>query len=439
MPAAAKKVNFTDRFLGSLKPAQPGTRPLLWDSQVAGFGVRITERGRISFVVNKRPAHSLKTVMVTIGNYPDMSLKEARAAAEAALKTLRTGTTPKAEREAAERARRRAEEGSFAHVAERYIRERVAKLRTAGPMEQLIRRELIPLLGERPVNEIKRPEIRALVERIRDDYQVLPGKRRAIRGGEAAATKALSCLSGLFSWADDLVEVNPCIGVRKKLGKPAKRRRTLEPHELRWLWQAAEAEGEPNGPLLKILLLSGQRLREVGNMRWSEIDLEQALLTIPYARMKGRDDIDDDRKNPHEVPLTPKVVTLLEALKAAQRVHGLTSDFVFTKDGAKPVNGFDRLKQRLDRKLAELADGREIKPWVLHDLRRTVRTGLGRLGAQGVLPHVAERVLAHAQPVLDQIYDQHPYLDEKRAALELWEAQLLAIVEPPPNVVPLRA
>ena len=110
--------------------------------------------------------------------------------------------------------------------------------------------------------------------------------------------------------------------------------------------------------------------------------------------------------------------------------------FTLPKGGLKPVNGFSKGKDKLDQAMKVQLGGCAPSPWVIHDIRRTVRTRLSELR---VPEHVAERVIGHARKGLLRIYDQHRYQDEMREALEAWEARLRAIVSPPPdNVVPLR-
>jgi integrase len=173
----------------------------------------------------------------------------------------------------------------------------------------------------------------------------------------------------------------------------------------------------PYGPVFQLLILTGQREREISDASWSEIDFEKRLLTIPAARMKGG--------RAHEVPLAPMATGLLEDLP--RWVAGCVFS---TTSGAKPINGFSKAKARID-KLSGVSD------WVFHDLRRTVRTHLSALPVQDL---VRELVIAHAKPGLHRVYDLHAYQDEKRHCLELWEKRLMAIVEPPPpNVADLEA
>ena len=147
----------------------------------------------------------------------------------------------------------------------------------------------------------------------------------------------------------------------------------------------------------------------------------------------------------HVVPLSDDVLDILKSLPRFKKGDHLFS----TTFGTKPVNGFSKAKLRLDRRMARSwralgrvrgEDRREaqITPWVIHDIRRSMRTGLSTLPVPDL---VRELVIAHTKPGLHKVYDQHAYEAEKRHALELWAAKLRTIVEPPPpdNVVPLTA
>jgi integrase len=150
-------------------------------------------------------------------------------------------------------------------------------------------------------------------------------------------------------------------------------------------------------------------------MTWAEVDLDNALWTIAADRMKGG--------AAHIVPLAPEALALL------RQVPRGSGPFVFsTCGGKKPVSGFSKLKARIDGAMPE-----KIAPWRFHDLRRSMRTGLSMLGVADI---VAELTIAHAQPGLHRVYDQHGYLNEKRDALTRWERHLRALANPAPvNVV----
>jgi integrase len=233
-------------------------------------------------------------------------------------------------------------------------------------------------------------------------------------------------MSKLFGWAIGRslygLEISPCTGVKtsKVVGKKEPRQRVLNDTEIRAVWTAAESLGYPAAPFIRMLLITGQRLREVAEMRWAEIDLDKALWTIPPERMKG--------DAAHEIPLPQIAVEILK------RLPRFTGPYVFTATGgAGPISGFSKMKLRIDAAMKE-----PVAPWRFHDIRRTMRTGLGALPVPN---NVAELCIAHAQPGLHRTYDLHSYRDEKRRAFELWAARLLSIVEPdtPANVISIAA
>ena len=153
-------------------------------------------------------------------------------------------------------------------------------------------------------------------------------------------------------------------------------------------------------PFIKMLILTGQRRGEVAGMRWSEID--NGLWVIPAARMK--------MKSAHVVPLVPEVVSLLDGLPRL-------GEFVFTNDGERSIRNFDDIRKKLP------GDG-----WVLHDLRRTMRSGLSALR---IPTEVAEATIGHAPRGLVAVYNRHDYLVEKYEALHAWAERLMRIVSTP--------
>lgn len=172
--------------------------------------------------------------------------------------------------------------------------------------------------------------------------------------------------------------------------------------------------------MAKLLLVTGQRLREVANLQKGEIDADQALWLIPAHRTKS------DRE--HAVPLSSLAFEILAGLPEAADDNGT---YLFsTRAGHVPVSGFSKAKRRMD-KLSGVTD------WHLHDLRRTLRSGLPALGVAEV---VGEKILNHdRRDKLQKIYNRYEYLNEKRDALARWAQRLREIIEPPPeNVVPLR-
>jgi integrase len=430
MPAAKTKVAVTDRLLKSMKPAPPGTRVTVWDGIQPNLGVRVTDRGKRSFVVVRRRAGEARPTWLSLGAYPQLSLAEARRMAREALLSLAEGKDPReakaAERRAEEEAEQRRSAGTFAAAAEDYMKRHVAKLRTRAEVEAIIRRELVPAFGDRQLADVTKADVIGYLERVvdRGGDDAGPGHRRP-GGGPHAARKRLALLRGFLGWCveRDLVPAAPTDRIKsaRLLGSAEPRDRVLSDDELRAVWRAAEDTPYPHGPIVRMLALTGQRRDEIAAAKWSEVDLDKALLTVPARRMK--------KEAGHSVPLSKTAVEILRGLP-----RFASGDYVFAgRDPARPFGGFSAAKLRLDKKIAEM--GAVVAPYTLHDIRRSVRTRLSELG---VLPFVAELVLAHTQQGVAKVYDLHRYDAEKREALMKWEARLLSIVGSGPAVVPMR-
>jgi hypothetical protein len=190
--------------------------------------------------------------------------------------------------------------------------------------------------------------------------------------------------------------------------------------DLRAVWRAADGLGYPYGPLVRLLMLTGQRRAEVGEAQWCEFDLERRLWTITAARFKS-DAV-------HVLPLSDEAMAILEALP---RWRG--GDFVFsTNGGRKPVDGFSYAKARID-KLVAAQRGRAAEPWVFHDLHRTVRT---RLSALRVPHEVAELVIGHARKGFARIYGAPFQPGEREMLADYLEGKLARGRRCPRHVFP---
>src|SRR6516162_5429997 len=246
MPAAARKIALTDRSLQSLKPT--GERSVIWDALLPGHAVRLSARGKRSFYAVKRRLGQPQPTWVLLGAYPELSLADSRAKAREMLGA----------------------------VAEEFIRRHALAKRSGRMIAGYIRRELVPIWGDRQIAEIARRDVIALVEAILDrgGDKPAPGTRRKA-GGPYAARHALSAARKLFNWAvgRDVIAASPCdrIKAAELHGAPAARDRVLTDYELRAVWDAASATAYPYGPLVKTLMLSGQRRDEIAAAQWGEI------------------------------------------------------------------------------------------------------------------------------------------------------------------------
>jgi len=273
-----------------------------------------------------------------------------------------------------------------------------------------------PIWRARPVAEITRRDVIARLDEI-----------KASRG-KFAARHALNAIRRFFAWAAESerfgLDESPAERIKDKTfgigGRDLKRRRVLDDDELRDVWEAAATLGYPQGSLVQELMLTGQRLNDVARARRPELDVPGAMLKVPPERYKSG--------VAHEVPLAKRAVQIIQGMPR------FASGFIFTTTGgARPIGAFSKMKSKLDAYIAkarEKRDAEPMKPWILHDLRRTVRTRL--MSDCGVDAFIAERVIGHALPGLHGVYDQGTHRPQKRAALEKWEAVLLGIVEPSP-------
>jgi integrase len=272
---------------------------------------------------------------------------------------------------------------------------------------------------DRPVAEIDGHDIHGIIDETR--RMGAPGLERRSEGQTESRARAMhACLSKMFGWLVQhrRVAANPVAGVHSPDAAPA-RDRVLTDAEVVAFWGATNTVGEPFGVLLKLLALTGCRLNEIARMTWDELSGDLAILHLPGERAKNH--------RPHNLPLPPLARELLAGVK---RIEGCR--FVFSTNGRTPVSGFSKIKARLDATMA-------IPPWKLHDLRRTVASGLQRLGV--ALP-VTERVLNHVSGSFSGIvgvYQRHEYAEEQRIALERWAAHVAELVEgKPAGVVPIR-
>lgn len=420
----------TDRKIRSLKSARNGKPYDVKDSEVAGLRVRVLGGDLRTFVLLARYPSSPHPTRRALGSYGELSLEEARDKARDWRKLIRRGVDPQVQEERDRQAQRRQQRITFTAVAEDFIKDKLPAERKGREVERDIRREFIPAWGKRPIAEITAADVRDIVKAAKD------------RGAPYQAHNLLTTARRLFAWSIDQqiygIETSPCERLKPKaiIGKKVFRTRILDDSELHAFWRATRRLGYPYGTLFRMLALTGQRKSEVAEARWSEIDLAKKLWTIPAERMKA--------EAAHVVPLSDDVIALLRSLPRFKK-----GDHVFsTTFGVKPVNGFSKAKERLDnrmvrswRALARLhgEDRRavQIEPWVIHDIRRTMRTGLSALPVPDL---VRELVIAHTKPGLHKVYDQHAYLHEKRRALDLWATRLRGIIGPPTdNIVSLNS
>jgi integrase len=414
----------TEPYIRSLPPAPAGQRYAVSDALVPGLRVRVTDTGSKSFILWKRYGGAAHPAARSLGSVGELTLAQAREKARSWIAAIKRGEDPCSARDAAV--------GTFGAVAEDYLRRHVAGQRRASEVERDFNRELLPRWRGKPLSAITRKDVIKIIDEINS------------RGAKYQAHTILTHCKVFFAWAVEHghIEASPAALIKpsRLIGAKEPRQRVLTDTELAVFWRAARRMQYPMGPLLRMLLLTGQRKSEVAEARWHEFNLETKLWTIPPERFKS-DAV-------HVVPLTDDVIELLKDLPRWR-----SGDYLFsTTGGRKAVNGFSKAKERLDermlRTLKAMArrksllrnSGRSqsdttLQPFVLHDLRRTVRT---RLSSLRIADPVSEAVIGHSKKGLLRVYNQHRYLDEMREALTAWATHLRGIIEPVSNVVPLR-
>ena len=418
MPIRNSK-HLTEPGIAKMAKAPKGRRIERFDSGADGLCLRITDRGSKTWCISYHfPNENGETKhhRFTIGPWPAIGIAEARDQARLIKSQARARIDPKAVREAAWEKERTAAitkvRKNFKVIAENYIALEVPGLKRGSESKSLIRKMLIPEWGGRQASKIEPSDLTEITDRLQKE------------GKPAAARHAYEIATRVFNWAQGRGDIgaSPFAAMRPPV-KKVPRGRALKEYEIKALWPALTEMAYPFGPIQQLLLLLGQRRSEVAEMRWSEVNIDKRMWTIPAERAKNDCE--------HIVPPPSAAIDILDSLP---RFGG--GDFVFTTTaGLRPVSGFSKAKTRIDQILAERDTA--IEGWRVHDLRRTCRTGMARLGVPEI---VSERVLNHLPQGLGKIYNLHEYLPEKADALGRWAQEVANIVDPPPdNVVKLKA
>lgn len=420
---------FTVATLEKLKPGP--VRRELPDAILPGLYHIIQPSGARSWSVRYRADGASRKY--TLGPYPKLNLTAARDLGRAALRDVAEGKDPA---KAKQEARRLLQAGLtdrdlVGAVFTEYEKRHLPTLResTSHEIKRLFNKRILPRWRKRQMQEIGKRDILALADTMISE------------GAPISANRMIAAVSHFFNWAvqRDIIQHSPCIGIKKP--SPQKTRdRVLSDSELRWLWLAANDIKWPFGPLTKLLILTGARRAEVTEMPEAELNTKAQLWTIPGNRAKNG--------LAHEIHLTDLAVEILEDLPRIKSKAG----YLFTTTGETPVSGLSRAKLALDAAMLKHAkeeakktggDPAKVKiaPWVMHDLRRTMATGMAALGIQ--LP-VVERCLNHVSGSFGGvagIYQRHNFAKEKVLAFEAWSshvAGLVAATAPKSNVTKLR-
>lgn len=378
----------------AVEKIKPGDRRQeIPDAALTGLYLVVQPSGAKSFAIRYR--HDGKPRKMTLGPYPKLGLAAAREKAREALRAVSEGIDPAAKDEP--------DRDLLRVVADGFLRRHADKRKSADQIRRYFNVEILPVWGERRIDQISRRDVIDLLDAIVD------------RGSPVTANRVLAMVSRFFNWCveRDVIAASPCAGVKPPTEEKP-RERILSDDEIRWFWRATEAMGYPFGKLFRFLLLTGQRRGEGAAMTVAEVS--------GGAWHLARDRTKKDRA--HTVPLSPQALAAIEGLPRF-------GAFYFSTNGRTPVSGFSRAENRLRAIMADEAakEGHRepIGHFTIHDLRRTAASGMARCGTRiEVVERAQNRVSGRFRGVAG-IYGRHDYADEIRRALEAWGALVEAI------------
>lgn len=382
--------NLTDRALRGLSTDKSSEE--FFDERLSGFGVRVTKGGRKkTFFVRYRLRGRQRRYR--IGQYPLMSLADARSKARMLLGDVERGVDP-AEKRAVDRAAL-----TFGELSQLFL-ERHAKVRkrTWSEDQRVLEKDLLPIWAERRASEVRKADVLEMLDTIVD------------RGSPIMANRTLALTRKIYNFAlsRDLVEINPCHGLEQP-GDESSRERVLNKREIVRLWRALDDQNPTIAAAVRLMLLTAQRASEVLQMREEQIEEDRWLIPGEF-RKGGRE---------HLVPLSAAARAIVEAAAKISREAGQGGWLLPSPrtNGPYLVTTVGHVAARIRKRLGFY--------WTLHDLRRTAATWMPSLGVDRF---IVQRVLGHSDSSVTARYDRYSYLPQKREALEVWAGKVSELV-----------
>lgn len=380
-------------------------KPIAGISDGGGLTFTLSKAGKASWILRYR--FGGKGREITIGNYPDISLKDARIEATKLRARIDKGINVAADKRKTKLADKSAR--SFKELGALYLEMSGAKIKDSTKKEtsRYLNKDINPRIGHLIAADITGADVINLIEQI--------SKR-----SKSVARRAFEIVSVIFAFGvrRQTVPFNVCASLKVSdiLGEiqPRRQRIKLSEDELRMILPTLHSLGTENALAMKILLGTCTRKSELLKARWDEVDLVEGLWTIPPENIKRR-----KSAKPVEafrIPLAPTVVNWFQLLKA------LAGDSLFVLPARK--RGYGKKSDTASRSTLNAAlkrvnlGTRDFSP---HDLRSTARSHLGEMGVDII---TAERCLNHEIGGLVPIYDKHDYLDSRRIVLEKWASRL---------------
>ena len=400
---------FTEGFASTVN-VPPGARDVLvFDTEVRGFGIRKFAGGAAYYFV--KYTHEGKQRRQSLGEVTRGNLRAMRLLASEVKSRARAGQDIIAEKQAAEtraEAEREATKNrkTLGTLVTEYLTARKGALRQRSYLEvqRHLRTQWLPLHA-RDIKTIIRADVVAVLDALERD------------SGKVAADRARVSLSTLFMWAIDrgYCDTTPMLNIKARSVNGA-RERVLTEAELVEIWRTCL--DNDYGRIVRLLILTGQRKSEIGDLLWVEVNVADRQVELPSVRTKN--------KRPHVVPLSTEALALLLP-RRGDRAH------VFGRRAGTGFSGWSKAKRELDARIAMLRKKRGISEtmpsWTIHDLRRSFVTHV--LEKRLALPHVAEACVNHIsghKAGVAGIYNRAEYSTEKCVAVEMWARWIKEIV-----------
>lgn len=393
---------FTNTHISAVRPSSE--RQQLADPATTGLFLIVQPSGVKSWAWRGRIGG--KPRKLTLGRYPAHSLADAREWACGIIRQQAGGIDPLAERERQAKA-----SAAAAHLAtltvdvafNAYMEAEGGSRKSAPEKRRLYDACFKSAIGPMSLHAVDRSAVEA----------VIAAKHKT---HPTSANRLVSLVKRFFRWCVTKghhltrLTVDPTANITKPADE-VKRDRVLSDYEVKLFLMALREEGQAFAVPMKLLMLTGARRSEVFEASWTEFDMATGDWLLPSNRSKN--------KLPQLLPLPEAATAMIASIQNRERSPLL---FASERTAAKAVSGISKMIARIRERMEMLAarDGRRVEHWQIHDLRRTVATGMAALMIQ---PHEIEAVLNHvsgARAGVAGIYNRHAYYMEKKRALELW-------------------
>ena len=287
-------------------------------------------------------------------------------------------------------------------MIQRFVVKARNRLRSWATYESLLKRDVIPAIGDRLAGEITRGEVANILDKIAARAPVV-------------ANRVQNTLSSVYAWgvSEGLVQSNPVTGLRKRHQEVAKDR-VLSDEEIWAFWTASASMPSTYRDILRLILLTAQRPGECAGIQAEEVDLTQELWRIPPARVKN--------KRLQVVPLVGEALTIV---RSRLQARGSGSPLFLAPRGTRAPT-----TQDVSKAFGRLREGLLETKATPHDLRRTAATLMGRLEIDRMtIAHILNHASTTRATVTGSTYDRHDYVPQKRRALEALDVERRRIVE----------